>query len=232
MRITYYGHSCFSVEIGNKKLLFDPFISPNPKCKEAKVDIDAIKPDYILLSHGHEDHLADAFEIAMNNNATIIGVYEVVQWFESQGVTGHGMNTGGKFKFDFGTVKLVTAVHSSMMPDGTYGGNPVGFVISNDHEGTFYFAGDTALTMDMKLIPMICPKLDFAMLPIGDNFTMGYDDAVIASDFIQCNTIIGCHFDTFPPIKMDHSAAKKAFQQGGKTLFLPEVGMTFNITKK
>jgi len=233
MRITYYGHACFFVEIGNKKLLFDPFISENPKATAAKIDIESLNPDYILLSHAHHDHMADAFEIAIHTNATIIAVYEVTEWFEKQGISSiHAMNTGGKYKFDFGTVKMVSAVHSSMFADGSYGGNPVGFVITNDHEGTFYFAGDTALTMDMKLIPMMCPRLDFAMLPIGDNFTMGYDDAVIASDFIQCNTIIGCHFDTVPAMKMDHSAAKKAFSGAGKTLFLPEIGMTFNIKKK
>lgn len=232
MRITYFGHACFLVEIGSKKLLFDPFITPNPKAKAAKIELESIEPDYILLSHGHEDHIADAYEIAIHTGAKIIAVYEVATWFEKQGVSGIGMNTGGKGKFEFGTVKLVNAVHSSMLPDGSYGGNPVGFVVSNDHEGTFYFAGDTALTMDMKLIPMMCPRLDFAMLPIGDTFTMGYDDAVIASNFIQCNTIIGCHFDTFEPIKLDHSAAKKAFTQANKTLFLPEVGMAFNIKKR
>lgn len=232
MRITYYGHSCFLVEVGNKKLLFDPFITANPKTKSAKINLENIKPDYILLSHGHQGHLADAFEIAIHSEAKIIGVYEVVEWFSKQGVAGHGMNTGGKYKFDFGTLKLVNAIHSSSMPDGSYGGNPVGFVIHNDYGGTFYFAGDTALTMDMKLIPLTSPRLDFAMLPIGDNFTMGYDDAVLASDFIQCNTIIGCHFDTFPPIKLDHSAAKKTFSAAGKTLFLPEIGMSFNIKKK
>ena len=232
MRITYFGHACFLVEIGSKKLLFDPFITPNPKAKAAKIELESIEPDYILLSHGHEDHIVDAYEIAVHTGAKIIAVYEVATWFEKQGVSGIGMNTGGKGKFEFGTVKLVNAVHSSMLPDGSYGGNPVGFVVSNDHEGTFYFAGDTALTMDMKLIPMMCPRLDFAILPIGDTFTMGYDDVVIASNFIQCNTIIGCHFDTFEPIKLDHSAAKKAFSQSNKTLFLPEVGMAFNIKKR
>lgn len=232
MRITYYGHACFLVELGNKKLLFDPFITPNPQTKRANINIDTIKPDYILLSHGHQDHVADVFEIALGCNAKIIAIHEIAEWFDTQGISGHGMNIGGKFKFDFGTVKMVTAVHSSSMPDGSYGGSAAGFVITNDHEGTFYFAGDTALTLDMQLIPMTCPRLDFAILPIGDNYTMGYDDAVIASDFIKCNTIIGCHFDTFPPIKLDHSAAKKAFSKGGKTLFLPEIGMTFNIKKK
>lgn len=232
MRITYYGHACFMVETGGKKLLFDPFITPNPKTQDVNIDIDTIQPDYILISHGHADHVADAVTIAKNSGAKIISTYEIVTWFGHQDIDGHGMNTGGKFTFDFGVVKLVNAVHSSMLPDGTYGANPVGFVISNDQDGTFYFAGDTALTMDMKLIPMICPTLDFAILPIGDNFTMGYEDALIASDFIECNTIIGCHFDTFPPIEIDHEVAKKAFKDKGKTLFLPEITMAFNITKK
>lgn len=231
MKITYYGHSCFRVEIGGKALLFDPFISPNPKTAEAGIDINNIKADYVLLSHGHADHVADAEVIARNNGATIIGVYEVVSWFMTKGLNGHGMNTGGKFNFDFGTVRLVNAVHSSVLPDGTYGGNPVGFVISNKEEGAFYFAGDTALTLDMQLLPKICPPLDFAILPIGDNFTMGYEDAIHCSDFIQCNTVIGCHFDTFPPIVIDHAAAQQAFQNKGKNLFLPSLNMTFSISR-
>lgn len=232
MRITYYGHACFLVEIGNKKLLFDPFITYNPKAAEAKIDVSSIHADYILLSHGHQDHLADAKQIAEQSNAQIIAVYEVQQWYEQQGIAGHGMNTGGQYNFDFGTVKLVNAIHSSMLPDGSYGGNPVGFVVSNETDGTFYFAGDTALTMDMKLIPMTCPPLDFSIMPIGDNFTMGYKDAVIASDFVECNTVIGCHFDTFPPVEIDHEAAKNAFESAKKTLFMPEIGMSFNIKKK
>lgn len=231
MKITYYGHSCFRVEIGGKAILFDPFISPNPKTAEAGIDLQNIQADYILLSHGHADHVADAEAIARANNAPIIGVYEVVSWFLAKGLQGHGMNTGGRYTFSFGTVRLVNAVHSSVLPDGTYGGNPVGFVISNEKDGTFYFAGDTALTLDMQLIPKICPKLDFAILPIGDNFTMGYEDAIVCSDFIQCNTIIGCHFDTFPVIELNHEAAEAAFKEKGKTLFLPKLNMNFSITK-
>ena len=230
MRITYYGHACFLVEFGNKKLLFDPFIRFNPKAVAANIDISAIQADYILLSHGHEDHMEDAQFIAKQSNARLIAVYEVQQWFEKQGVPGHGMNTGGQFNFDFGTVKMVSALHSSMLPDGSYGGNPVGFVLSNQSDGCFYFAGDTALTLDMKLIPMTCPSLDFAILPIGDNFTMGYNDAVIASDFVECNTIVGCHFDTFPPIEINHQAAQSAFDAVNKSLLLPEIGQSFVIS--
>lgn len=232
MRITYYGHSCFLVEVGSKRLLFDPFISPNPLIKEPQNYLNDLQPDYILLSHGHEDHIADALSIAQGSGAKIIAVAEIIQWMEDRGCSGHAMNTGGKRKFDFGILRMVTAVHSSSLPDGSYGGNPVGFVISNEFGGTFYFAGDTALTWDMKLIPTICPRLDFAILPIGNNFTMGYEDAVLASNFVQCNTVIGCHFDTFAPIQIDHEAAKRTFKQANKTLFLPEINMTFNIKKK
>ncbi len=221
MNITYYGHSAFHIEFGGKHLVFDPFISPNPAA--ASINVDAIKADYVLLSHGHGDHVADAEHIAKQNGATIISNFEIATYFGSKGINGHGMNHGGKWKFDFGWVKYVYATHSSVLPDGTYGGNPGGFVIWND-DACFYFAGDTALTMDMKLIPLTCPKLDFAILPIGDNFTMGYDDAAIAAEFIECETIIGCHFDTFPPVQIDHEAAKKAFAAKRKRLLLPAVG--------
>ena len=137
MRITYYGHSCFLVEVGNKRLLFDPFITPNPLIKEGMVSLATLHPDYILLSHGHRDHIADALTIAQHSNAQIIAVYEVMEWMKAQGCTGHGLNTGGRRKFDFGTLRLVNAVHSSSLPDGSYGGSAVGFVISNDYSGTF-----------------------------------------------------------------------------------------------
>ncbi len=224
MKLTYFGHSCFLIEFGGKKLLFDPFISPNELAKD--IDINSIEADYILLSHGHEDHVADAETIAKRTGATIIATFEIVTWYGKKGLKGHPMNTGGKWKFDFGTVKMVSAVHSSVLPDGTYAANPVGFVISND-ENAFYFAGDTALTWDMKLIPMTCPKLDLAILSIGDNFTMGYEDAIIASDFIECNKIIGCHFDTFGYVKVDHEVAKTAFEAKGKELMLPVIGEVF-----
>jgi len=221
MNLTFYGQSSFSIELKGKTIFFDPFISPNKKAKH--IDVNSLKADYVLLSHGHQDHVADAESIAKNNDATIISNYEIVSWFEKKDCKGFPLNHGGKRKFDFGTVKYVNAVHSSVLPDGTYGGNPGGFVIWND-EVCFYFAGDTALTLDMKLIPMTCPKLDFAILPIGDNFTMGYDDAAIAAEFIECENIVGCHFDTFGYIEIDHEAAKDAFKKKGKNLILPTIG--------
>lgn len=226
MKITFYGQASFQIEFGSKLLVFDPFISPNEKA--AHIDVNQLKADYVLVSHAHQDHIVDVETISKNNEAVVVGGYEVATHFGKKGLKYHPMNHGGKWTFDFGTVKMTNAIHSSSFPDGSYGGYPGGFVIY-DGSNCFYFAGDTALTMDMKLIPITCPKLDFAILPIGDNFTMGYEDAVLASDFIECDTIIGCHYDTFGFIEIDHEAARKAFSDKGKKLILPEIGKTFEI---
>ena len=221
MEITFYGHACFSIKTKGKTILFDPFISPNPKAKS--VDVNKLTPDYILISHGHEDHLADVETIAKNANATLVSNFEIITWYQKKGITKvHPMNHGGSWSFDFGTVKYTNAIHSSMLPDGSYGGNPGGFLIKND-EISFYYSGDTALTMDMKLIGN-SEKLDFAVLPIGDNFTMGIDDAIIASDFINCNKIIGVHYDTFGYIEIKHKEAIEKFKAKGKELILLNIG--------
>lgn len=223
MNITYYGHSCFGVEINGKHLLFDPFISPNELAKD--IDVNKVKADYILISHGHEDHIADAIVIAERTKAKVICSWEVNVWLGNKGVENiHPMNVGGKVKMDFGNVKCVAAAHSSSMPDGTYGGNPMGFVIESK-EGNFYYAGDTALTYDMKLIGDY-RQIDFAFLPIGDNFTMGIDNAIIACDFINCNDIIGMHYDTFGYIKIDKTDAINRFTRSGKRLTLLNIGET------
>ena len=138
------------------------------------------------------------------------------------------MNHGGKYTFDFGTVKFVSAIHSSVLPDGTYGGNAGGFVIWN-YDCCFYVAGDTALTYDMKLIPQLCPQLTLAILPIGDNFTMGMEEAVMAAEFVECKHIIGCHYNTFPPISIDTAAAVSHFSKANKTLVLPRIGETLTF---
>lgn len=231
MKITYYGHSTFMVEIADKQILFDPFISPNPLAQEAGITADSLNPDYILISHGHADHIADAVSIAGRTGAKVVASWEIHEWLNKQGIENtHPMNTGGKWDFEGFSVHCTVAQHSSGLPDGSYGGNPMGFVITSE-DGNFYFAGDTALTMDMKLIPMLYPRLDFALLPIGDNFTMNSEHAVYASDFIECNIIVGLHFDTFGFIVIDQEAAKKTFADKGKTLFLPKPGMTFSIEK-
>lgn len=226
MDITFYGQSCFGITLNGSRLLFDPMISGNPLAKA--INIDEIEADYILLSHGHADHVADAEQIAKRTGAKIIANWEIVEWYGKKDIEGHPMNIGGKWKFDFGTVKMVAATHSSGMPDGSYGGHPNGFVIWTD-KVCFYFSGDTGLTMDMKLIPSICPKLNFAILPIGDNFTMGYEDAIKASDFIDCKHIIGCHFDTFGYIEIDHEVTNSSFSEAGIQLKLPTIGETFSI---
>jgi L-ascorbate metabolism protein UlaG (beta-lactamase superfamily) len=213
------------IETGGKKLLFDPFISPNPLAKD--IDINSLKPDYILVSHGHGDHVADLLTIQKNSGATIICIAEIAGWLGKQGVAkAHGMNIGGSFKFDFGRVKMVNAVHSSTMPDGTPGGNPAGFVIYAD-DINLYYAGDTALTYDMKLLAD--ENLHWAMLPIGDNYTMGIDDAIKATGFINCKHVLGMHYDTFPVIEISKDEAYEKFRGAGIDIILPGIGQIYTL---
>ncbi|OFY95629.1 MAG: hydrolase [Bacteroidetes bacterium RIFCSPLOWO2_12_FULL_31_6] len=226
MQFTFYGHACFAVEVEGKKLLFDPFISPNEKAKS--IAVDAIAADYILVSHGHEDHLADVERIAKRTGAKVVSNFEIVTYFGKKGIeNGHPMNHGGSWNFDFGTIKYVNAIHSSSFPDGSYAGNPGGFIVSSKDK-TFYYSGDSALTMDMKLIGEY-EKLDFAVFTIGDNFTMGVKDAIIASDFVKCNKIIGIHYDTFGYIEIDHKKAIADFKAKGKELILLEIGESLTM---
>lgn len=226
MKLTYFGHSCFQVESKGKKILFDPFITHNELAKE--VDVNSLHPDYIFLSHAHVDHIADCTGIAQRTGCKVIAAFEVHEWLNKQGIANtHPMNTGGKWVFDFGTVKCVVAHHSSSLPDGSYGGAPMGFLFTCE-EGSFYYSGDTALTLDMQLIPTWA-KLDFAVLPIGDNFTMDIADAVRCADFIQCKKIVGVHYNTFGFIKIDKAAAKAAFMASGTTLLLPAITETIDI---
>jgi L-ascorbate metabolism protein UlaG (beta-lactamase superfamily) len=226
MKLIYYGHSCFAVEINGKKLLFDPFITYNELAKNIKIaDIDA---DYILQSHGHADHIADCITIAQSTGAKVICSWEIHEWLNKQKVSNtHPMNTGGRWDFGDFVVKCVVAQHSSSLPDGSYGGNPMGFIVYGK-EGNFYYSGDTALTLDMQLIPKWV-KLNFAVLPIGDNFTMGYADAAEAAKMIGCKNIVGVHYDTFGFIKIDHNKAKKAFADAGCKLFLVDIGKTITL---
>jgi L-ascorbate metabolism protein UlaG (beta-lactamase superfamily) len=223
MKVTYYGHACFGAQVAGRALLFDPFISGNELAR--RVDLKQVPADYILVTHGHQDHMDDTVAIARRTGATVIANYELTVWFGRQGVNKtHPLNHGGGCAFDFGRVKLVNAVHSSSLPDGTYGGNPGGFVVDSS-EGSFYHAGDTALTLDMKLIGE-SSHLRFAALPIGDNFTMGVEDAVQAADFVRCDQILGLHFNTFPVIAIDSAAATARFSAAGKRLVLMNPGET------
>lgn len=221
MNITYFGHSCFQVEISGAKILFDPFISPNPIARN--IDIQAIHPDYILISHGHADHVADVAEIANNSNAKLVAMWEVISWFEKQGIkNGHAMNIGGSFKADFGKITMTHALHSSSMPDGSYGGNAAGFVVHSENR-TFYYAGDTALFGDMSLINKQ-HQPEFAFLPIGDNFTMDFTSALQAAKLLQVKKVIGMHYDTFDAIRIDQEVVVKYFNSDGIELILLKIG--------
>ena len=220
MKITFLGHASLSIEVAGKHLIVDPFISPNELA--SNIDIDALKADYILITHAHQDHIVDVDSIAKRTGAKIISNFEIVTHYGNKGFDGHPMNHGGSWQFDFGKLTYTNAIHSSSFPDGTYGGQPGGFIIESD-EANVYIAGDTALTYDMKLIPKQC-KIDFAVLPIGDNFTMGIDSALIASDFIKCDEVLGYHYDTFGYIVIDHDKAIKTFGDLGKKLILLPIG--------
>lgn len=228
MVFSYYGHAAFSLEINGTHLLFDPFISPNELAKG--IDVNAIKADYILLSHAHEDHIADALTIAKHTGAKIISSWEIVSWAQKNGIENtHPMNTGGAFDFTFGNVKCLSAVHSSSFPDGSYGGNPMGFLITDKDGNSVYYAGDTALTLDMQLIPKYTSNLLAAVLPIGDNFTMGYKDARIAAEFCEAKHVIGVHYDTFGYIMINHANAISYFCEKEIKLSLPAIGQKVEL---
>ncbi|MFC7772358.1 metal-dependent hydrolase [Flavobacterium sp. GCM10027622] len=225
MKITFYGHACLGIEVSGKHILVDPFISGNPKANH--IDINTIKADYILITHAHNDHVLDVETIGKGTNAVVVSNYEIAMHYAAKGLQYHPMNHGGSWDFDFGNVKYVNAIHTSSFADGSYGGQPGGFVIEGEHKN-IYIAGDTALTMDMKLIPMRT-KLDLAVLPIGNNFTMDVDDAIVASDFLDCDKILGYHFDTFGFIEINHEESIKKFFDAGKDLMLLEIGQSIDL---
>jgi len=187
MKITFYGHASLGIQIEDINILVDPFITGNPKASH--INLETLEADYILLTHAHQDHIMDVEAIAKLTGAVIVSNFEIVTYFQNLGLEGHPMNHGGSWEFDFGRVKYVNAIHTSSFTDGSNGGQPGGFVIEGEHKN-IYIAGDTALTFDMKLIPLQT-KLDLAVLPIGDNFTMGIQDAILASDFVECDKILG-----------------------------------------
>lgn len=225
MKITYYGHASLSIEINEKNIIVDPFISANELAKH--IDVNSLKANYILITHAHGDHILDVETIAKNTDAIIVSNAEIAGYYENKGFKTHPMNHGGTWDFDFGKVKYVNAIHSSSFPDGSYGGQPGGFVIEAEGKN-IYIAGDTALTYDMKLIPMKNP-LDLAVLPIGSNFTMDVDDAAIAAEFLNVNKVLGYHYDTFGYIKIDHESAKQKFTNKNKELILLPVGKSIEI---
>jgi L-ascorbate metabolism protein UlaG (beta-lactamase superfamily) len=225
MKITFLGHASLQIEIAGITIIVDPFITGNELANN--IDINVIKADYILITHAHQDHILDVDVIAKNTGAKIVSNFEIATHFGAKGYESHPMNHGGSWQFDFGKVTYTNAIHTSSFPDGSYGGQPGGFIIESE-EGNIYIAGDTALTMDMKLIPMQC-KINLAILPIGDNFTMGIDSAIIASNFVECNHILGVHFDTFGYIKINHDDAISKFVKVGKKLELLKIGDSMTI---
>ncbi len=198
MEITWYGHAAFAIKCGGKNILLDPYLDENP---QAPVKSEQVKADFILLTHGHGDHLGDTEAIAKRTGALVICVNEIARWLEQRGIKTHGMHLGGSHRFPFGEVKLTYALHGSSLPDGADGGNPCGFILTETDGARAYFAGDTGLFGDMRLIGE--EGLDVAALPIGDNYTMGPTDALRAVKMLQPKWVIPIHYNTFPLIKQN-----------------------------
>lgn len=214
LTITWYGHATFGINMDGTQIIVDPFLKPNNPV--APVTAQELAADFILVTHGHGDHVADLVTLAKRTGAQVISNYEIATWLGNHGIqNAHGMNTGGGYTFPFGRVKLTIAHHSSVLPDGTYAGNPYGFLINFNDGHDLYIAGDTALTYDMKLIGDL-GGVDVAILPIGDNYTMGPDDAVIAAQWVKAKHVIPCHYNTFPVIEVDAQAfGKKLMHEAG-----------------
>lgn len=226
MRLTYYGQSCVGIETAGKHLLFDPAISVNPLAR-GKVDIGALPADVVLLTHGHGDHVADAEAILQRTGARLVSNFEIVEWYAAKGIaTGIHMNLGGNTTLGELRIKYVNAIHSSQLPDGSYGGSAGGFVVQGP-EGSFHHAGDTALTLDMQLLRRF--ELRFACLPIGDTYTMDIEDAVEAARMMGVTTVVGMHYDSFPPIRIDHGKARDTFRKAGLILHLPAIGESITL---
>lgn len=226
MKITYLGHSALRIDLESYQIVVDPFISANPLA-QGLVTLSDLHPDYLLITHAHQDHILDAEALGVQSGAVLISNFEIVSYYKAKGLQGHALNHGGSHHFPFGWLKYVNAVHSSSFPDGSYGGQPGGFLLRAGGK-TIYIAGDTALHMDMKLLPEY-GSIDLAILPIGDNFTMGAEDAVRAAGFVQCNRVLGVHYDTFPHIKIDRDKAISCFVKAGKKLLLPNIGDSLEV---
>ena len=205
--LTYYGHACFLIEGAGKKILVDPFITGNPLSPVKK---EQMKVDYVIVTHGHGDHFGDTLYIAKNSDAVVISNFEIASYAEKQGCKAHPLHIGGAAKFDFGTAKLTIAHHGSCLPDGTYGGNPTGVLLEIEGK-RIYHAGDTGLFYDMKLIG--AKRLDVALLPIGDNFTMGPEDAIEAVKLTAPAVVIPMHYGTFDIVKQDPQAFKQRVEK-------------------
>ncbi|WP_185882733.1 metal-dependent hydrolase [Blattabacterium cuenoti] len=231
MKFTFLSHSTFILKVHEKNILVDPFLSENPFfCKKQfswkKYIVEPI--DYILVTHAHYDHVCDVELFhKIYPNSLVISNYEISNFFEKKGIKTYGVNYGSFISFPFGKLKYVWALHSSSFVNGIYGGNPGGFLLHTD-EGNIYVSGDTSLMYDMKIIPTF-GKLKYSILPIGGRFTMDVEEAIIASDFLHCEKIIGVHYNTFDSIQIDEKNAIKSFYQKGKELIILNIGHSVHI---
>jgi len=225
-QLTWYGHATLGVQTGGYAILIDPFFSGNPA---APVSADKVAADFILVTHGHGDHVGDTVAIAKRTGATAISNFEIAGWLDKQGIKTHGQHLGGGFHHPFGYLKLTLALHGSALPDGSYGGNPAGFLLTTLAGEKLYFAGDTGLFGDMRLIGE--EGLDLAVLPIGDNFTMGPDDALRAVRLLQPRHVIPIHFGTWGLIDQDAAAWARAVEaQSGAKVTVLKPGEAFQLS--
>ncbi len=223
--LTWYGHAAFGLTVDGVKLILDPFITDNPV---AAVTADDLQADFILISHGHGDHVGDAVEIAKRTGATVISNFEIASWFEEKGIQAHGQHNGGGFHHPFGYLKLTQAFHGSALPDGSYSGNPAGFLLTTNEDKKIYFACDTGLFGDMRLIGE--EGVDLAVLPIGDNFTMGPEDALRAVKLIQPKHVIPVHYNTFDLIQQNPDAwANMVEAETNATAHILKPGESFSL---
>ncbi|HEY3474034.1 MAG TPA: metal-dependent hydrolase [Anaerolineales bacterium] len=207
-KLTWYGHAALGLETDGHKIVVDPYLSENPA---ASISPDAVEADFILISHGHDDHLGDSVAIAQRTKALVISVNEIALWFGNQGIESHGQHIGGGYKYPFGYLKLTLALHGSELPDGSSGGNPCGFLLTTNDGKKIYMAQDTGLFGDMKLIGE--EEIDLALVPIGDNFTMGPDDALRAVKLVRPKVVIPIHYNTFDLIAQDADAWAERVRQ-------------------
>jgi L-ascorbate metabolism protein UlaG (beta-lactamase superfamily) len=223
LKITYHGHSAVELSSGSNNIIIDPFITHNP---HAKIKVADVKVTHIVLTHAHDDHFGDTMEISKNNSAQVIAVHELAEYLGAKSINAHGLGIGGRANFPFGWIKTTIAHHSSSY-GGQYMGDPAGMLINIDGK-TIYHAGDTGLFLDMKLIGEM-NSIDLAFLPIGDNYTMGVDDAVKAAEFLNCGTVVPIHYNTWPPIEADTNEFKRKIESIGKKCIVMDSGSSIEI---